>query len=141
MHTWIRLADRQGLLTGRGLSTTQVRAVFFREVETSMELRETHKQQFLQSLVPMAAVGRVQIGELFPDVFGAVAPMSSVPGSPAGGPVVTDDNLDLPDDEDAVIYRFGEIDMTPEEIERELAVLMAGGEMTVNGAEIADGPA
>jgi hypothetical protein len=50
----------------------------------------------------------------------------------------TDDSkeIETPDDGETIIYKFSEqADLDPEEMERELAMLMAGGSMDVNGGE------
>lgn len=120
MRTQIRLAERQGLLIGKGLSWLQVAALYYRQVEDDIEQHEQRKEQFKYAL--MSDSGHIPLGELFPELAQIQAER--------------DDNADLADDEESVTYRFEEQSMTPEQMEQELAALMAGGSMTVNGGEI-----
>jgi hypothetical protein len=118
--TQIRLADRQGLLSGRGLSTVQVTAVYICELFDQRQDILTRADEFKYAL--LGAAGHIPVEALFPELF-----------------TETDDSADLPSDEDKVTYRFEDHSMSEEEMERELAQLMAGGEMTVSGDEMSHG--
>lgn len=116
--TQIRLAERQGLLTGRGLSATQVTAVYLCEVRDQRQSAEEKLEAFKYALL---STGHISVEALFPDLF-----TKEVNGEEA----------DLGSEEDQVTYKFDEIDMSESDVERELAQLMAGGDMTVRGSEL-----
>lgn len=97
----------------------QVMALYYRETQDMVEAGEERRQGFKYALL---ATGHIPVAELFPEVFTAEA-----------------DEDDIDNDEDAVTLKFEDREMSPEAIERELAQLMAGGEVTVNGAEVFGG--
>lgn len=119
MNAQIRLAERQGLLVGHGLSIAQVAAVYYREIEDQAERRDRDRQEFKYVLLTS---GVASFDQLFPDAV----------------PVETDDNAEIesPNDGETIVYKFSEQDeLDADEVERELAALMAGGDMTINGSE------
>ena len=117
MRAQIRLADRQGLLSGRHLSSLQLSEIYYREIEDQAERRDRDQQEFKYALL---STGHVSFSDLFPDMISALE----------------NDDFDVVDD-GAVIYKFADQpELTPEEIERELAELMAGIDVEVNGGDL-----
>lgn len=68
MHTQIRLAERQGLLTGRGLGPVQVKAVYLCEL---LSLQERGKNADRALRQAMLATGKYEFSDLFPELFEA----------------------------------------------------------------------
>lgn len=98
-----------------------VSAVYYREIEDQAEKRARDEQDFKYA---MLTGGVFPLEVLFPELI-----------------TETDDSKEIenPDDGETIIYKFSEQpELTQEEIERELAMLMAGGDMTVNGDEFGD---
>ena len=123
----IRLAERQGLLVGTGLSMVQSGAVYLRLLQES---RDKSEARWLTIKSALLATGKLTFNELFP---------GEVPA-----PAEEDGGEFLADDENPTAYRFVEPpseNWGPEEADRLLDELLGTGgktSMTVSGRKIRD---
>jgi hypothetical protein len=123
VDTQIRLAERQGLLTGRGLSPVAVKAIYLRLMQDTHDEVEHQDRSLRQA---MLGSGHYEFTDLFPDMATEADSDEAIAA-------------DLEKGEDTLLD-FSQAEYDPEEAAREVEELlsqMSSG--TVTGAELNGG--